>query len=94
MTKPRIHFITNGVFTTGIAGGDIHFFKMAEGATAAGYEVNYFGGHALAEVVGVATWTTLELPFGTRIRWSDGAIGARSRRLRPKNLTAQAPPNH
>ena len=48
---PRIHFITNGVFSTSIAGGDIHFLKMAEGAAAAGYEINYFGGHALAEVV-------------------------------------------
>ena len=47
----RIHFITNGVFSTSIAGGDIHFLKMAEGAAAAGYEINYFGGHALAEVV-------------------------------------------
>jgi len=49
--RPKIHFITNGVFSTTIAGGDIHFFKMAEGAAAAGYEINYFGGHALAEVV-------------------------------------------
>ena len=48
---PRIHFVTNGVFSTSIAGGDIHFFKMAEGAAAAGYPINYFGGHALAEVV-------------------------------------------
>ena len=24
-----IHFITNGVFKTSIAGGDIHFLKMA-----------------------------------------------------------------
>lgn len=49
--RPKIHFITNGVFSTSIAGGDIHFFKMAEGAAAAGYEINFFGGHALAEVV-------------------------------------------
>ena len=49
--RPKIHFVTNGVFSTTIAGGDIHFFKMAEGAAAAGYEINYFGGHALAEVV-------------------------------------------
>ena len=51
MTKPTIHFITNGVFSTGIAGGDIHFFKMAEGAATAGYPINYFGGQALAQVV-------------------------------------------
>lgn len=48
---PRLHFITNGVFSTSIAGGDIHFLKLAEGAGAAGYEINYFGGHALKEVV-------------------------------------------
>jgi len=32
---PKIHFITNGVFTTSIAGGDIHFLKLAEGAAKA-----------------------------------------------------------
>jgi glycosyltransferase involved in cell wall biosynthesis len=46
-----IHFITNGVFMTSIAGGDIHFLKLAEGAAAAGYALNFFGGHALQEVV-------------------------------------------
>ena len=46
----RIHFITNGVFSTSIAGGDIHFLKLAAGA-AAGYELNFFGGHALKEVI-------------------------------------------
>ena len=48
---PRIHFVSNGVFTTGIAGGDIHFMKLAEAAANAGYDVNYFGGHALREVL-------------------------------------------
>ncbi|MBI5383970.1 MAG: glycosyltransferase [Verrucomicrobia bacterium] len=47
----RIHFFTNGVFTTTIAGGDIHFLKLAEAVARAGYAVNYFGGHALAEVI-------------------------------------------
>jgi glycosyltransferase involved in cell wall biosynthesis len=47
----RLHFITNGVFTTSIAGGDIHFLKLAEGALRAGYELNFFGGHALQEVL-------------------------------------------
>ena len=47
----RIHFITNGVFSTGIAGGDIHFLKLAAGAAAAGYHLNFFGGHALKEVI-------------------------------------------
>src|SRR5688500_8304660 len=47
----RLHFITNGVFTTSIAGGDIHFLKLAEGAAKYGYELNFFGGHALQQVV-------------------------------------------
>jgi len=47
----KIHFITNGVFSTSIAGGDIHFLKLAEGAAKAGYELNFFGGHALKEVI-------------------------------------------
>lgn len=51
MTRPKLHLITNGVFTTSIAGGDIHFLKLAEGAARAGYELNYFGGHALREVI-------------------------------------------
>jgi glycosyltransferase involved in cell wall biosynthesis len=47
----RLHFITNGVFTTSIAGGDIHFLKLAEGAARAGFELNFFGGHALKQVI-------------------------------------------
>jgi glycosyltransferase involved in cell wall biosynthesis len=47
----RLHLITNGVFTTSIAGGDIHFLKLAEGAAQAGHALNYFGGHALQEVL-------------------------------------------
>jgi glycosyltransferase involved in cell wall biosynthesis len=47
----RLHFFTNGIFSTGIAGGDIHFLKLAEGAVRAGYELNFFGGHALQEVI-------------------------------------------
>jgi len=47
----RLHFITNGVFTTSIAGGDIHFLKLAEGAAKYGYELNFFGGHALQQVI-------------------------------------------
>ncbi len=51
MSRPTLHLITNGVFSTSIAGGDIHFLKLAEGAAAAGYGLNFFGGHALKEVV-------------------------------------------
>jgi glycosyltransferase involved in cell wall biosynthesis len=46
-----LHFICNGVFSTSIAGGDIHFLKLAEGAAQAGYSLNFFGGHALQEVI-------------------------------------------
>jgi len=46
-----IHFITNGVFSTSIAGGDIHFLKLAQGAADAGYNLHFFGGHALQKVV-------------------------------------------
>ena len=51
MNRPKLHLITNGVFTTSIAGGDIHFLKLAEGAARAGYDLNFFGGHALKEVI-------------------------------------------
>ena len=47
----RLHFLTNGIFSTSSAGGDIHFLKLAEGAARQGYELNFFGGHALQEVI-------------------------------------------
>lgn len=47
----RLHFFTNGIFSTGIAGGDIHLLKLAEGAAKYGYELNFFGGHALQQVL-------------------------------------------
>ena len=47
----KLHLITNGVFTTSIAGGDIHFLKLAEAAARNGYELNFFGGQALKEVL-------------------------------------------
>lgn len=49
--RGKIHFISNGIFSTNIAGGDVHFLKLAEAAGRAGYELNFFGGHALAEVI-------------------------------------------
>ena len=48
---PTLHFITNGVFSTSIAGGDIHFLKLAEGAAKYGYNLNFFGGTALQQVI-------------------------------------------
>lgn len=53
----KIHFICNGVFSTSIAGGDFHFLKLAEFADSQGYKLNFFGGHALKEVI-----ETYELP--------------------------------
>ena len=47
MNKGRIHFIANCVYSDHVAGGDIHFFEMARAALGAGYDVNFFGGHAL-----------------------------------------------
>jgi glycosyltransferase involved in cell wall biosynthesis len=47
--KPRIHFVANCVYSNHVAGGDIHFFEMARAALAAGYDVNFFGGHALQQ---------------------------------------------
>ena len=49
--KRKIHFVANGVFSTTIAGGDIHFLKLAEAAAKAGHPVNFFGGHALQQVL-------------------------------------------
>jgi glycosyltransferase involved in cell wall biosynthesis len=49
--RGKIHFISNGIFSTRIAGGDIHFLNLAGAAGNAGYELNFFGGHALAEVI-------------------------------------------
>jgi glycosyltransferase involved in cell wall biosynthesis len=45
--KPCVHFFANGVFGDAIAGGDIHFFRMAEALLQAGYRLNFFGGYAL-----------------------------------------------
>ena len=45
-----IHFIANGIFSPGIAGGDMVYFNLAQTAARAGYEVNHLGGHALQQV--------------------------------------------
>jgi glycosyltransferase involved in cell wall biosynthesis len=47
VNRGRIHFIANCVYSDHVAGGDIHFFEMARAALNAGYDVNFFGGHAL-----------------------------------------------
>jgi glycosyltransferase involved in cell wall biosynthesis len=45
----RIIFIANCVYGDHVAGGDIHFFQMAQAAIDAGYQVHFFGGQALKE---------------------------------------------
>jgi glycosyltransferase involved in cell wall biosynthesis len=47
----KIHFICNSVFSTSITGGDVHFLKLAEFAAKADYELNFFGGTALREII-------------------------------------------
>jgi glycosyltransferase involved in cell wall biosynthesis len=51
MTRRRtIHFLANGIFSTGIAGGDMVYFNLARAADQAGYTINHLGGHALQQV--------------------------------------------
>jgi glycosyltransferase involved in cell wall biosynthesis len=45
----RIVFIANCVYGDHVGGGDIHFFQMAQAAIDNGYDVHFFGGHALQE---------------------------------------------
>ena len=75
--RSKIHFVTNGVFSTSIAGGDIHFLKLAEGAAKAGYELNFFGGHALKEVIAQHKLPgTVTLTDDTRMpKVNQGALG-------------------
>ena len=47
----KIHFMANGVFTTSLAGGDFHFLELAKVVADEGFEINYFGGHALKEAL-------------------------------------------
>ena len=49
--RPKIHFIANSVFSTTLTGGDIHFLNLAEAVVQAGYDLNFFCGHALAELI-------------------------------------------
>jgi len=49
--RAKIHFIANSVFSTNLTGGDVHFLKLAKAVTEMGRELNFFGGHALAELV-------------------------------------------
>jgi glycosyltransferase involved in cell wall biosynthesis len=80
----RLHFFTNGIFSTSIAGGDIHFLKLAEGAILAGYDLNFFGGHALQEVLrkhnipGTVTLTD----SGTMPKTNTGALGGQVKLFR------------
>ena len=48
---PRVHFVANCMYGPHVGGGDIHFFQMAAAARAAGWDVRFIGGHALARQV-------------------------------------------
>jgi glycosyltransferase involved in cell wall biosynthesis len=50
MKRGKIHFFCNGVFGANAGGGDVHFLKCAKAAAEAGYELNYFGGHAFKQM--------------------------------------------
>lgn len=75
--KPKIHFITNGIFSTSIAGGDMVFFNLAHAAAKSGYEVNYFGGHAFQQV-----FANYKLPGSVtltdKVAMSGGRVGLSS----------------
>src|ERR1700761_2772251 len=45
--QPRLLCFVNGIFASGIGGGDVYFSYMANAALAAGYPIHFFGGHAL-----------------------------------------------
>ena len=47
MKKRQVHFVANCVYADHVAGGDIHFFNMAQATVEAGYPLHFFGGHAL-----------------------------------------------
>jgi len=46
-SKRRVVFIANCVYGDHVAGGDIHFFHMAQAAIDAGWQIHFFGGQAL-----------------------------------------------
>lgn len=43
----RLHFVANCVYGRHMGGGDTHFFQMAQAAQRAGWQLHFFGGHAL-----------------------------------------------
>ncbi|HEY4415306.1 MAG TPA: glycosyltransferase family 4 protein [Verrucomicrobiae bacterium] len=46
-SQPRLLCFVNGIFASGIGGGDVYFSYMATAALASGYPIHFFGGHAL-----------------------------------------------
>jgi len=45
--KPLVHFVANCMYGEHVAGGDIHFFNMAQATIETGHPLHFFGGHAL-----------------------------------------------
>lgn len=82
-SRPKIHFFANGIFSTGIAGGDMVFFNLARAAAEHGYAVNYFGGHAFQEVAAREQLPgTVTLTDDAPMPQTDGALRAQFALLR------------
>jgi glycosyltransferase involved in cell wall biosynthesis len=47
--RPRLHCFVNGIYSHQIGGGDIYFSHVAKAAVDAGYELHFYGGHALKD---------------------------------------------
>jgi glycosyltransferase involved in cell wall biosynthesis len=75
----RINFIANCVYGRHVAGGDIHFFNMARAAMESGWQVRFFGGHALQQVL-------LQQDIPAPVTLTDDAVLAD---INPGGLTGQ-----
>jgi len=49
MPKPRLVCFVNGIYSKSIGGGDVYFAHVMRAALEAGYQVHFFGGHALRQ---------------------------------------------
>ena len=49
---PRLHFMCNGLFCTGVGGGDTYLSQMARSVQDPRFGLHFFGGHALQKFLG------------------------------------------
>jgi len=47
--RPRLVCFVNGIYSSHLGGGDIYFKYIAQATRQAGYDLHFFGGHALEE---------------------------------------------